>query len=76
MIQGKLDLLRFSTMRETTLKGILHDLDVFGREKTFQKVLSWDGPEEEHWKMLEVFLDDYPFEYADIPGYVVVVVCI
>ncbi|POM77742.1 Hypothetical protein PHPALM_4824, partial [Phytophthora palmivora] len=73
-IQGKLDLLKFSTMRETALSGILHDLDSYGREKTFQKILTWDGPEEEHWKMLNVFLDEYPFEYADIPGYVGVIV--
>ncbi|KAG7390018.1 hypothetical protein PHYPSEUDO_008980 [Phytophthora pseudosyringae] len=70
IIQSKLSVLDYSTTRDTTLKGILQDLDVFGREKVFQKVLEWDGDEEEHWKMLEVFLDDYSFEYADIPGYV------
>ncbi|OWZ15724.1 hypothetical protein PHMEG_00010584 [Phytophthora megakarya] len=73
-IQSKLDFLRFSTTKKTALAAILRNLDVYGREITFQKVLTWDGPEEELWQMLEVFLDECPFEYADIPRYVEVVV--
>jgi hypothetical protein len=75
IIQEKLQLLQFSTMRDAALKGILDELDVYGREKVFQKVRAWDGPEEERWKMLAVFLDDYAFEYADITGYVGLRIC-
>ncbi|KAL3662931.1 hypothetical protein V7S43_011879 [Phytophthora oleae] len=73
-IQSKLDTLDYSTTKDVSLKAILHNLDVFGREKVFQKVLAWDGAEEEHWKMLDVFLDDIPFEFTDIPGYVDVII--
>ncbi|KAE9006240.1 hypothetical protein PF011_g11676 [Phytophthora fragariae] len=74
IIQNKLNMLRFSKVGDTGLKEILRDLDVFGREKVFQKVCAWDGPEFDHWRMLEVFLDSYAFEFADIPGYVDIIV--
>ncbi|KAF4042524.1 hypothetical protein GN244_ATG05233 [Phytophthora infestans] len=74
MIENRLTFLSYSSEKDSSLKGLLHGLDVYGREKTFQKILTWNGSVEEHWKMLEVFLDDYPFEYADIPGYVDVIV--
>ncbi|ETP45193.1 hypothetical protein F442_08360 [Phytophthora nicotianae P10297] len=74
IIENRLTFLSYSTEKDSSLKGILRGLDVYGREKVFQKILTWNGSEEEHWKMLEVFLDDYPFEYADIPGYVDVIV--
>ncbi|KAG6967205.1 hypothetical protein JG687_00004407 [Phytophthora cactorum] len=74
LIENRLNLLSYSTAKDSSLKGILRGLDVYGREKVFQKILTWNGSEEEHWTMLEVFLDDYPFEYADIPGYVDIIV--
>ncbi|RLN50485.1 hypothetical protein BBJ29_004193 [Phytophthora kernoviae] len=71
IIEGKLTLLKFDSTRASSLERILQDLDVYAREKTFQKVLLWDGSDDERWELLEVFLDDYAFEYTDIPGYVV-----
>ncbi|KAJ8524288.1 hypothetical protein ON010_g16830 [Phytophthora cinnamomi] len=59
---------------KSKLREMLNDLDVFGREKVFQKICAWGGSEFEHWKMLEVFLDSYAFEFADIPGYVDIIV--
>ncbi|KAK1938076.1 Actin-binding protein F [Phytophthora citrophthora] len=74
IIQIKLGALDYSTAKDASLKAILNNLDIFGREKVFEKVLAWNGAEEEHWKMLDVFLDDIPFEFTDIPGYADVII--
>ncbi|EGZ21639.1 hypothetical protein PHYSODRAFT_542558, partial [Phytophthora sojae] len=55
----------------TTLNGVLRDLDVYGREKAFQQICAWGEP---NWRLLTVFLDSYPFEFADIPGYLDIIV--
>ncbi|KAG7398419.1 hypothetical protein PHYBOEH_011121 [Phytophthora boehmeriae] len=65
IIDGKLALLKFDSSKVASLKRLLQTLDVYAREKTFQKVLSWNGSEDERWELLEVFLDDYAFEYTD-----------
>eukprot|EP00644_Phytophthora_capsici_P008301 jgi/Phyca11/17248/fgenesh1_pg.PHYCAscaffold_26_\ len=74
IIQIKLGALDYSTTKGASLKEILNNLDVFGREKVFQKVLAWNGDEKEHWEMLDVFLDDMPFEFTDVPGYVDIII--
>ncbi|KAG6584768.1 Actin-binding protein F [Phytophthora cinnamomi] len=74
IIENKLTTLRISNAVKPKLRAMLNDLDVFGREKVFQKICAWDGSEFEHWKMLELFLDSYAFEFADIPGYVDIIV--